>query len=158
MADAFALSPPQLVFAFEVRAEIGKAIEVGSTPRGYRRIVPILGGVVEGPGVNGTVLPGGADWQIVRTDGVTEIEARYTLDIETQGLVYIVNTGIRRADPDVMARLNAGQPVDESEYYFRTVPRFEAAAPSAQWLMRSIFLAAGQRNPTSVRIRFWRVL
>ena len=158
MADAGAPSPPRLAFAFEVNAEVGTAVEIGGTPRGRRRIVPILGGVVEGPGIRGTVLPGGADWQIVRTDGVTEIEARYTVDLADQGLVYVVNSGIRRADPEVMARLNAGEPVDESEYYFRTVPRFEAAAPAAQWLMRSLFLATGRRKPASVHIRFWLVL
>jgi hypothetical protein len=150
--------PPQLIFAFEVNAEIGRAIEIGPTPRGYRRIVPILGGSVEGPGIHGMVLPGGADWQIVRSDSVAEIHARYTIDLEEQGLVYVVNAGIRRSDPAVIARLNAGEPVDESEYYFRTVPQFETAAPAAQWLMRSVFVATGQRNPTSVRIRFWRLL
>jgi hypothetical protein len=151
-------APPSLAFAFEVRAEVGKAVEVGLTPRGHRRIVPILGGVVEGPGIKGVVLPGGADWQLVRSDGVAEIQARYTLDLEGLGLVYVVNSGIRRADPAVMARLNAGETVDESEYYFRTVPQFETAAPGAQWLMQSIFVATGKRNPTSVEIRFWRVL
>jgi hypothetical protein len=104
------------------------------------------------------VLPGGADWQIVRSDGVVEIQARYTLDLDRLGLVYVVNSGIRRADPAVIARLNAGEPVDESEYYFRTAPQFETADPAAQWLMQSIFVATGKRNPASVEIRFWRVL
>lgn len=149
--------PPTLTFAFEVHAEVGAAVDVGPTPRGYRRIIPIVGGSVEGPGMKGRLLPGGADWQIVRPDGVAEIHARYTLDIEDQGLVYVVNAGIRRADPETMARLNAGELVDESQYYFRTFPRFETAAPACQWLMQSIFVGTGRRNPDSVRIRFWRL-
>ena len=150
--------PPQLEFAFEVRAEVADPVVVGELPRGTRRIVDILGGTFEGPGIRGTLLPGGADWQLIQTDGFTDIDARYTLRTEAGDLIYVSNIGIRRAPPDVMRRLNAGEPVDPSQIYFRAVPRFEAAAPGLQWLTRSIFIATGERYPNGVIIRFWRVL
>lgn len=150
--------PPQLEFAFEVRAEVADPVVVGELPQGTRRIVDILGGTFEGPGIRGTLVPGGADWQLIQADGFTDIDARYTLRTEAGDLIYVSNIGIRHASPDVMRRLNAGEQVDPSQIYFRAVPRFEAAAPGLQWLMRSIFIATGERHPNGVIIRFWRVL
>ena len=67
------------------------------------------------------------------------------------------NAGIRHATPDVMKQLLAGQPVDPALVYFRTIPKFETAAPELQWLTRAVFIGVGQRNPSDVLIRFWRV-
>lgn len=152
--------PPELEFAFEVRAQVADPVTVGELPTGQtRRIIDILGGTVEGPAIKGTLLPGGADWQLIRTgDGFTEIDARYAFKTDAGDIVYVSNVGIRHAPPDVMHRLNAGQEVDQSEIYFRAVPRFETAAPGLQWLMRSIFVSTGERYPNGVIIRFWRVL
>ena len=151
-------SPPELVFAFEAHVEIGPALEVGPTAHGRRRIIPITGGRIAGPGIGGRVVPGGADWQVHRADGITEIHARYTLETDDGALIYVVNQGIRHAPAEVQARLNAGEAVDPSLVYFRTVPTFETAAPAYAWLCRSLFLGTGQRAPTGVLIRFWRVL
>lgn len=153
---------PELEFAFEARVDLGPVIEVGRVPQGERRIIPIVGGTFEGPGLDaagfrGRVLNHGADWQIVRPDGLTEIDTRYALETEAGSVVYVVNRGIRHGPPEVMARLRAGQPVDPSEYYFRTVPAFETAAPELTWMMRSIFLATAARESSRVLIRFWRV-
>jgi len=149
---------PRLEFAFEVKAEVADPTVVGQMPNGTRRIVNILGGTFEGPKVKGKVLPGGADWQIIREDGFTEVDARYTLQTDTGHLIYVSNIGMRHAPPDVMKRLNAGETVDPSLIYFRAVPKFETAAPDLQWLTRSIFVATGERYPKGVVIRFWRVL
>ena len=148
---------PQLEFAFEARVEVANPTVVGEMPAGTRRIVEILGGSFQGPTLKGKVLPGGADWQLIRGDGFTEIDARYTLQTDTGRLIYVSNVGIRHAPPDVMRRLNAGERVDPSLVYFRTVPTFETAAPELQWLMRSVFIATGERDPNGVLIRFWRV-
>ncbi len=103
-------------------------------------------------------MPGGADWQLIRSsDGFTIVDARYTLETDGGDLIYVTNLGIRHASPEVMRRLNAGEVVDQSEIYFRAVPRFETTAPDLQWLMRSIFVATGERYPNGVIIRFWRV-
>lgn len=150
--------PPALEFAFEVRADVASPTIVGAVPGGTRRIIDILGGTFEGPRVKGIVRPGGADWQIVRADGFTEVDARYTLETEAGDLIYVSNLGIRHAPPDVIRRLNAGELVDQTQIYFRSVPQFETAAPDLQWLMRSIFIATGERYPNGVVIKFWRVL
>jgi hypothetical protein len=151
-------APPRLEFAFEVRAEVANPTVVGQVPLGTRRIIEILGGTFEGPRLKGKLLPGGADWQLIREDGFTDIDARYTLQTDSGHLIYVSNVGIRHAPPDVMKRLNAGEAVDQSQIYFRAIPKFEAAAPELQWLMRSIFIATGERYPKGVVIRFWRVL
>jgi hypothetical protein len=148
---------PTLVFAFEVRAQVEAPTELGRTLRGRRRIVPIVGGTFEGPALSGRLLPGGADWQIIHADGLSELDSRYTLETESGDLVYVQNRGIRHAAPEVMTRLLAGEPVDPSEVYFKTMPTFETAAPHLQWLTRLVFVGIGERQPLSVVVRFWRV-
>lgn len=149
--------PPRLEFAFEVRAEVADPVVVGELPIGTRRIVDILGGTFEGPDIRGAVVPGGADWQLIQEDGFSNLDARYTLRTDAGDLIYVTNAGIRHAAPEVMQRLNAGEEVDQSEIYFRAVPRFETGAPELEWLMRSVFVATGERYPNGVIIRFWRL-
>jgi len=153
-------APPGLEFAFELRAEVADPTVVGALPGGQtRRIIDILGGTIEGPGLRGRLIPGGADWQLIRADdGFTNIDARYTLETDDGQLIYVTNIGIRHASPDVMRRLNAGEEVDQSEIYFRAIPQFETAAPQLQWLMRSLFISTGERYPNGVLIRYFRVL
>lgn len=148
---------PGLVLAFEAHVLLGTPLEVGQVPRGRRRVIPIVGGTFEGPGLKGRVLSGGADWQIVRDDGLAELDTRYALETDKGQVVYVQNAGIRRAPPEITAQLLAGQPVNPALVYFRTVPTFETAAPDLQWLTRSVFVGTGERNPSDVVIRFWRV-
>ena len=151
------VTPPRLTLAFELRATVGPPLELGDVASGRRRIVPITGGTFEGPGIKGKVMPGGADWQIIRADGFSELDTRYTLETDKGQLIYVQNGGIRHAAPDVMKRLLAGEVVDPSLVYFRTVPTFETSSADLQWLTRAIFVGTGERYPDSVRIRFWRV-
>jgi len=148
---------PELTFAIELRVRVGAPMDVGPIPGGRRRIVPILGGTFEGSGLKGRVLPGGADWQIVRADGLGELDTRYTLETDDGKLIYVQNVGIRHASPEVTAKLMAGEVVDPSLVYFRTVPKFETSAPELAWLMRSIFVGTGERYPADVVIRFWKL-
>ena len=148
---------PRLTFAFELRATVAAPVEVGSVPHGRRRIVAITGGTLEGPGIKGKVVPGGADWQMIQPDGFSELDTRYTLETDKGQIIYVQNRGIRHAAPDVMKRLLAGEQVDPRAVYFRTVPTFETASPDLQWLARSVFIGTGERYPSDVRIRFWKV-
>jgi hypothetical protein len=148
---------PKLTFAFEVRATVGAPLEVGDVAQGRRRIVAITGGTFEGANVRGKVMSGGADWQIIRPDGFTELDTRYTLETDKGQIIYVQNPGMRHAAPDVMKRLLAGERVDPAVVYFRTVPRFETASPELQWLTRAVFIGMGERYPNDVRIRFWKV-
>lgn len=159
-ASAGAQTPPPaptLTLAFEARVELGPPMELGTVPRGRRRIIPIIGGTFEGAGIKGKVLDNGADWQIVRPDGFAELDTRYALETDAGQIIYVQNAGMRHAPPDVMARLNSGQMVDPQLVYFRTVAQFETSAPDLQWLTRSIFVGTGERHPSHVVIRFWKL-
>jgi hypothetical protein len=140
-----------------LRVQVGPPMELGEVPRGRRRIIPILGGSFEGPNIRGKVLSGGADWQIVRADGLAELDTRYALQTEQGSLIYIQNAGMRHAPPDVTKKLLAGEAVDPAQVYFRTVPTFESSAPELQWLTRAIFIGTGERHPSEVVIRVWKV-
>ena len=148
---------PVLTFAFELRAIVGAPQELGHVRGGRRRIVPILGGVVEGPSLRGSIVPGGADWQLIQPDGLSELDTRYAIQTDDGAVIYVQNAGLRTAAPEVMQRLLAGEPVDPSLVYFRTVPRFETAAPHLQWLTRAIFVGFGERHPDLVVVRFFKV-
>lgn len=146
---------PEFVAALEVT--VGPPLLVGPCATGERRIVPILGGRVLGPRLAGEVLPGGADFQLIRPDGVAEIEARYALRLEDGALVYVVNRGLRHAAAEDMAALLRGEAVPPERVYFRTAPVFETAAPAHGWLTRRLFLGLGERLPERVRIRIFAV-
>jgi hypothetical protein len=148
----------ELDFAFEARVELGPALELGRTAAGVRRrVIPILGGSVAGPRLAGRVLPGGADWQSVREDGVAEVEARYTLRLEDGTLVAVDNCGYRHGPAEVIGRLTAGEAVDPALYYFRTAARFEVAPGPHDWLARHVVVGSGERRAAEVVIRFFRL-
>ena len=148
---------PKLTLAMTLRVQVGPPMELGEVPRGRRRIIPILGGTFEGPNIRGKVLAGGADWQIVRADGLAELDTRYALQTEQGSIIYIQNAGMRHAPPDVTKKLLAGEVVDPAQVYFKTVPAFETSAPELQWLTRAIFVGTGERYPDEVVIRVWKV-
>ncbi len=143
---------------FTIHAELGPMLNLGPTPYGERRIIDILGGTVQGPKLQGKVLPGGADWQIVRTDGAADIQARYTLETTTGGRILVNSAGLRHGPPEVLAALARGEAVDPASYYFRTVMRFETADPGADWLNRILAVARGQREALAVRLDVFEVL
>lgn len=147
-----------LDFAFRAEVMVAPPLELGTTHLGRRRIITITGGTIEGPRLLGKVLPGGADWQIIRADGTAELEARYTIAAEDGALISVVNRGLRHGPPEVMRQLVAGEPVDPDGYYFRCTPVFETAAPAHQWLTRAVFVASGARRPDRVELRFYEVL
>jgi hypothetical protein len=165
-----------LEFAFEARVEVAPPLVIGPTPHGERRMVPILGGVFEGPGLRGRILAGGADWQILRPDGVTELYARYLMETDSGAIIQVINRGLRHGPGEVMERLRSGLPVDPSRYYFRASTVFEAPQAAAAEapgefavtspgtphefaaLNRSIFVATGERHPAQVVVRFWKLL
>lgn len=149
---------PKLEYICELKVKLKPAIIVGETPKGLRRIIPIIGGMFQGPNINGEILDGGADWQIVRKDGVSELEAHYQIKTDDGVVIYIKNVGLRVATPEVAARIGRGELVPSSEYYFRAVPKFEAPTGKYEWMNNAIFICTGERNPDNVSIKVWRVL
>src|SRR5512143_842016 len=107
--DRYIATAPGLRFAFAIKARVGPIQDLGQTARGHRRIIDILGGEVQGPKLVGEILPGGADWQIVRPDGTIEVVARYTIRAQSGGLVYVQNEGLRVASPEILARMSSGE-------------------------------------------------
>ncbi len=152
------LPQPSLEFIFEAKVTLDPPQELGQTNYGKRRIIPITGGTFSGPNLNGTVLPGGADWQTVRADGTADLEARYTLKTDDGALIYIQNRGIRHAPPEVLARLARGEAVDPSEYYMRTAATFEVADGKYSWLTKTVVICTGARMKDHVLLRFFKVL
>lgn len=143
---------PELSHVFTAHVDVGEPLELGTITNGRRRIVPILGGSVNGSRLTASILPGGADWQVIRADGTAEVVARYTLRASDGSLISVVNKGLRRGPPEVLARLAAGENVDPALYYFRTSPVFEVAPGPHGWLADNIFVATGERRAKQVVI------
>jgi hypothetical protein len=141
-----------------VLCQLGGILKLGATPYGERRIIDIQGGTVEGPRLRGRILPGGADWQIVRADGVVHLHARYTVETMTGGHILVDSEGYRHGPPDVMARLARDETVDPSQYYFRSFMRFETGDSGASWLNRILAIGRGSRENRAVRLDVYEVL
>jgi hypothetical protein len=144
-------------FIYSATITVGEIQEIGPTHAGQRRIIPITGGHFEGKNLSGEVLPGGADWQLVRNDGTAYLEARYTMRTNEGALVYVENKGFRHGPADLMARLAAGEILDPDDYYFRTTPVLETTEPSLMWLNRTIFVASGERQADCVKLDVYAV-
>ena len=146
-------------YAFTARAAVAAPTTVGNGPEGLRRFIAILGGTVSGPLFNGKVLAGSGDWQVVRADGVLNVEARYTLEAPDGVLIACTNRGIRHAPPDIMAKLMRGEPVPNDSYYFRTSAQFEAPVGSPyEWLNKAMFAGKAEREPNTAIVHFFRIV
>jgi hypothetical protein len=147
---------PDLVAAFDVVVRLGPLDDYGVTRAGHRRIIPIVGGEITG-GLEATILPGGADWQLARSDGALEIDGRYSARTANDDLLYLQVSGVRSGPPDVLASLLGGEDVPSTAYYFRTVLKIETAAPAHAALEHSLFVASCVREAATVRYTAYRV-
>ena len=140
-------------------AEISLAApqELGDTPQGRRRIINITGGTFSGARLKGRVLPGGADWQVVREDGVAVLDTRYTLETHDGALIYVQNRGLRHGSKEVIKRLTDGETVDPSLYYMRTQPSFETGDLRYAWLNRIVCVGTGERLAAAVKLQMYEV-
>lgn len=141
---------PGLELLARFRVELAGVKEMGETPWGRRRVIDVLGGSFDGPRMTGTVLAGGADWQVVHADGSATIDARYTLRTHDGAPICIQTQGVRHGPPEVIAALGRGEPVDPADYYFRLAVRFETAAPGYLWLNHILAVASGLRAAGAV--------
>ena len=148
---------PRFEFLMGLAVDVGEVVSMGAGPLGERRVVNILGGTFEGSGLRGEVLPG-ADWQIVRKDGVLDLDARYALTEQAGGVVRVVSQGYRHGPSDVLAALARGEDVDPATYFFRTVMRFETGAPYLEWLNKTIAVATAERKSRQVLLSAYRLL
>ena len=140
-----------------VKVTLEPVRDLGDTPLGRRRIIGITGGEFAGRRLSGRVLAGGADWQLIRSDGVAFLDARYTLETDDGAQIYVNNKGYRHGPKDVIERMARGEAVDPALYYMRATPWFETSAPRYAWLNRTICVATGARRPASVELEFYEV-
>ncbi|KAA0697350.1 DUF3237 domain-containing protein [Neorhizobium sp. P12A] len=118
---------------------------IGSTPSTFRQVRVIDGGRFEGDRLSGKVLDGSDDWQTIRSDGCTLLDARLTLETDDGALICMTYHGLRHGPPEVMARIEQGLTVDPASYYFRINPMFETASQKYGWLNRILAIGAGHR-------------
>lgn len=147
---------PTLEPSFDVDVRLGPLEDHGATRAGHRRVVPITGGAVTGT-VTAEILPGGADWQIVRPDGSIEINGRYSARTADGAHLLLHAVGVRSGSPEVLEALLRGETVDPSDYYFRTIVTIETSAPELAWLERTLFVASCIREADAVRYTAYRV-
>ena len=147
--------PPRLEPMFRASVAVGQPRSLGQTPAGERRIIDIAGGEISGPRLMGRILPGGADWLIIRADGVAVLDARYTIEASDGAFIYVRNFGYRHGPADVIARIAQGADVDPKLYYFRATPVFETSAPGYDWLNRTISVCTGVRTGERVILDFY---
>ena len=118
---------------FTLHVDLAEPIDVGQVPSGHLRIIPITGGTVDGPELSGTILPGGADWNLSGTDGFGRLWARYDLSTDNGAVVGVINEGAHRISA-------ASEPaVDSSNLAIITRPVFEASAGAPSWLNTGSF-------------------
>jgi hypothetical protein len=144
-------------YVFSITARIGEVASAGDTGVGVRRLIPITGGEVSGA-IEGAVLPGGADFQLVHPNGLIDLEARYAIRTGDGATIYVENRGLRFGPAELLDKLARGEPVDPKLIYFRTRPRFETGDPRYQWLMRHLFIGSAARHVDRVVIDVHQVL
>lgn len=133
--------PPALDFAFRIEAEIAAPLRAGPAPHGDRLHIPITGGPVSGPRLQGRILPGGSDWPVIGPDGNTRIDAHYTVEAVDGALIYVRNRGLRISSADALDRVRAGETLPPEEFYMRAAPVFDAPDGPHGWLRERLFVS-----------------
>ncbi|MBW4091165.1 MAG: DUF3237 domain-containing protein [Proteobacteria bacterium] len=133
---------------FTLSLEVAGMQPIGATPAGDRRVGLVAGGRFTGPRLSGTVLPGGADWILLRPDGATTLDVRIVLQTDDGAAIGMTYRGLRHGPAAVMDKVARGEEVDPASYYFRTSVTFETAAPQYDWLNRIVAVGTGHRPPS----------
>jgi Protein of unknown function (DUF3237) len=154
------LAAPALQHVLDLTVYVAAPIEAGHVTglnsRGKRRIIPITGGTVSGH-INGKVLPGGADFQMVVSETTADLDARYMIELDNGEHIFVQNRALRRGSATDIAKLVRGEHVAPEAIYFRCVPTFEVSSPALEWLTQSIFVGTGARFPDRVQLSIFRV-
>ena len=137
---------------------VAKPVVLGPTPLGTRINVEVTGGSFEGERLRGEILSGGSDWLLLGADGVLRLDVRLCLRTADGALVNMTYRGFRHGPAEVIKRLDRGETVDPSEYYFRTAPFFETGAENYGWLNRIVAVASGARHKTGPVYEVFEVL
>ena len=142
---------PQLEFALQLKVTLGQAFSIENTQHGRRTVIPITGGTFEGPGIKGTIINGGADYQLANAQGRTELEAIYCIKTDDGVYIHVRNRGIIAGGQDA-----GGKPT----FYFRAAPQFEAPADSKYgWLNNALFVCAPEFSQQfqGIVLNVWKI-
>ena len=143
---------PQLEFALQLKVTLGDSYDVGDTQHGQRIVIPITGGTFEGPAIKGTIINGGADYQLAnKALNRTELEAIYSIKTDDGVYIHVRNRGIISSGKDAQ-----GNPT----FYFKAAPQFEAPADSKYaWLNNALFVCAPDftQQFKGIVLNVWRV-
>lgn len=148
---------PMLNPVCTLTVELAAIREMGSGRAGSRRIIPIVGGKVEGPLLSGHILNVGADWQTIFRDGLAELDTRYAMETDDGATIEIVNYGFRHGPKDVLERVARGEDVDPASYYMRTHARLETGDRRYDWVNRTLFVGVGARKLQSVTVNLFSI-
>lgn len=155
------MQTPSLELAFRARLDFGEGPRLRFEPAAKaftRGFVAVVGGEVNGPRLSGRVVPySGGDWPRIWASGLIEFEAHYMLEADDGTPIYIHNRGIAWSDPEVVARIEAGESVDPGETYCRITPIFEAPPGPHDWLNRTVFVGVAERVGASTAFDYYAV-
>jgi len=143
---------------FQINAIVAEPQVAPEGPYGDRRYIPVTGGTFEGERLRGKMMPGGADCQLMRRDGVAELDVRTALECDDGTIIYMKGLGLRHGPQEVMQRLAAGETVDSGEYYFREAMYFEAPPGPYDWLNKVVAIGTGRRDPNEVILEVFELL
>lgn len=152
--------PPALEYLGKLTIDVAEPVEVGRTFAGQRRVIPISGGTFVGPEITGTILNAGADFQVLRSATVSDLDARYVVELDDGARLFVTNVAYRTGAAEDITALAEGRPVPAERIYFRCAPRFEVAdtpTSSWQWLESTVVIGSGRREPDAVIIDLWVV-
>lgn len=143
---------------FNFTAEVATPQVAPDGPYGTRRFIPITGGIFEGERLRGKMLNGGSDCQLIRPDGVAELDVKATFETDDGVMFLMKGLGMRHGSPDAMERIANGQSVPPDQYYFRESMIFEAPTGRYDWLNRLIAVGTGERKSDQVLIEVFELL
>ncbi|PAD22717.1 hypothetical protein CHH64_03120 [Terribacillus saccharophilus] len=147
---------PSLEKVATLTIDVAKPLSAGQTGLGLRRLIPIKSGTITGK-IQGRILPGGADSQIIRPDGRTDLSARYLIETLDGEIIYLENNGIRQVEDAYREHAAQGEIIPAEHVYFRTVPTFETGSKQYRWLMDKIFIGAATRLENQVLLDIYQV-
>jgi hypothetical protein len=157
---------PELRALCKLNVQVAKPVEAGmmlhAQGQGQRRIIPITGGTVQGHArgqrLDGVVLPGGADFQLVTSASAALLDARYILRLNDGSHIYVTNQAVRTGSEADIAALIRGESVPPERIYFRCAPRFEVERVDLAWMTQTLFIGTGARFPDRVEMVFYEVV
>ena len=151
------LPQPKLDHVCDLTVSLDPIREMGQGRAGQRRIIPIVGGTVTGPRLQGTILNLGADWQTVFDSGLAELDTRYAMETHDGALIEIRNYGFRHGPKEVLEAVARGEDISPDAYYMRTHARLETGDERYNWVNQTLFLGVGARKQTSVLVRLYAI-